>query len=340
MQTPLLALLGVLVLIQASPLAAQPPLIEKDRGIPLDLGDESAGEIVDLVVAESGLYYLVDVQRHTVWKVDREGNLIRGIGHEGSGPGDLLHPFSAAVLNDRIYVLDTGNQRISVFSTEGGHLLSFRVDGPRTGGIASNGGDLVAVKGLWDATLFTVYDADGNETGKRGVQAPDYWGLHLGSRYISTTPDGQILTSDPTRYHVLRMDWDGQILVEYTADSPGFSGFDRSGSGIEESRRGTIVNMRDVLKAWTPMSRPLAVGGHVLAQWMKVGAIGETRSASKHYGDLFTMDGEPVRLAIELPLQFYAADGELLYGIDTAPVDGGEDNPHIVVYRLLKDNDQ
>lgn len=330
------------MLLSIGPVAAQPPLIEKVRGIPLDLGDEIAGEIVDLAIDKNGLYYLVDVGRHAVWIADGEGNLIRRIGREGSGPGDLRHPFSVAVLNESIYVLDAGNRRISVFSAEGGILLSFRVDGPRTGGIASNGNDLVAVKGLWDATLFTVYDAEGNEIGKRGSQAPDYWGLHLGSRYISTTPDGQILTSDPTRYNVLRMDWDGQILAEYTADSPGFGEFDRSGPGMVESSRGTVVNVPDVLKTWTPMSRPLAVGGHVFAQWMKmkISVNGETGSTSQHYGDLFTMEGEPVRLAMELPLQFFAARGELLYGIDNAPLDEGADNPHIVVYRLVREPDR
>ena len=324
-------ILAVSVLAHPAYAIGQAYEIEKVREIRLDLGDEIVGRIVDVVIGETGRFLMADEQQHTIWIADRDGKLIRRIGQEGSGPGDLMNPSGTAVMNGRIFVLDAGNARISVFSEEGGILHDFRIDG-QAGGIVSDGNRYVALKNPWDATLVTVYDMDGNEKEKWGVQSADYWGLNLGRRYITTTPGGQILTSDPMRYSVLRMDWNGNVLSRYHAKPPAFGAF--------EKPPGMIINLTDVLKTWTPMFRPLAVGGHVLAQWQKISITSRTESTTRYFGDLFTMDGLPVQLAIELPRQFYAADGDLLYGIDTKPVDEGEDNPHIVVYRMSNGTDR
>lgn len=146
--------------------------IKKVREIPLDLDDEIVGRIVDVVIGETGRFLMADEQQHTIWIADRDGKLIRRIGQEGSGPGDLMNPSGTAVMNDRIFVLDAGNARISVFSKEGGILHDFRIDG-QAGGIVSDGNRYVALKNPWDATLVTVYVKDGNEKEKWGAQSPD-----------------------------------------------------------------------------------------------------------------------------------------------------------------------
>ena len=128
---------------------------------------------------------------------------------------------------------------------------------------------------------------------------------------------------------MFRLKWDGTVLATYEADSPGY--------GRLTYPPGTLfLDPKEIMKTWTPILRPLAVSDHILAQRKKMNI--EEGGGISYHGDLFTMDGEPVQLAIELPMQFYAADGELLYGIDTTPVDEGADNPYIVVYRLREEN--
>ncbi|MCZ0939814.1 MAG: hypothetical protein OXJ55_14320 [Caldilineaceae bacterium] len=321
-----------MALIPVSGVSAQTIAIEKTGEIPLDLGDEIVGRIVDVTIDDTGRFFLADEQQHTIWFVERNGKLIRRIGQEGSGPDDLMNPSGTAFMNGTVFVLDAGNARISVFAEEGGILHNFRIDG-RAGGIVSDGNRYVAMKNPGDATLVTVYEIDGNEKAKWGDHSGDNWGLPLGRRYITTAPGGQVLTSNPMRYSVLRMDWNGNVLSRYHANPPGFGVFEKPpGNNI-------MIDLPEVLKTWTPMYRPLAVSGYVLAQWGKISIPDRSRFTTRYFGDLFTMDGEPVQLAIELPMQFYAADGDLLYGIDTAPVDEGADNPYIVVFRLTEEMD-
>ena len=56
---------------------AQQFTVEKESEIPLNLGDEIAGEIADLIRDAEGNFYLPDWQQHTVWVVDPQGKLIR-----------------------------------------------------------------------------------------------------------------------------------------------------------------------------------------------------------------------------------------------------------------------
>ena len=308
---------------------AQPFAIEKVSHIPLDLEDEFAGKISDLVKARDGRFYLTDWQQNSVWICDSEGKLIRRIGREGSGPGELQLPGGAAVFEDKVIVLDTGNHRVMIFKMDGTYVNDFRLDFQMTSGVLVSKNGHVAVNSLWEPTLFTVYDLEGVIIGSRGKREPDQAvGYAIGDQHFNQTPDGHILYSTVKEYPVFRMKWDGTVLATYEADSPGYG-------KLTYPPNAQIISFTEIMKTWTPILRPLVVSNHVLAQRKKMNIeIGPT----KYYGDLFTLDGTPVQLAIELPRQFYAADGDLLYGIDTTPVDEGEDNPHIVVYRLSGDS--
>lgn len=99
----------------------------------------------------------------------------------------------------------------------------------------------------------------------------------------------------------------------------------------------TVENVSSIVVGkWTPMLRPIEVGDRVLVQWM---ACKEDAEGYGYCGDLYRSDGVPLELALDLPTRFLYAAGDELYGVDTAPVDKGELNPHIVIYRLADDYD-
>lgn len=307
---------------------AQPFAFEKVRAIPLQLGDEFVGLISDLIQDTDGRFYLTDFQQHTVWVCDSVGRLIRRIGREGSGPGELLRPGGTAVFEDKVFVLDVENSRVMVFKQDGTYSNDFRLDFPMTSGILASQDGRIAVNSLWEPTLFTVYDMDGGIIGSRGERVPDQAVSYaVGDQHFNLTPEGHILYSTVKEYPVFRLTWDGTVLATYEADSPGYG-------KLTYPPGAQVISFTEIMKTWTPILRPLVVSNLVLAQRKKMN-IEEGRGINYH-GDLFTMDGEPVQLAIELPMQFYAAGGDLLYGIDTTPVDEGEDNPHIVVYRMVE----
>ena len=134
-------------------------------------------------------------------------------------------------------------------------------------------------------------------------------------QHVSSTPNGDILYSPVKRYEVLRLDWDGTVLATYSAEPPGYVPFSVTPTGSGP---------------WSWVGRPLGVGDYVLIQRTNNLEDGGQRLR----GDLFMEDGAVVQLGIELPVTFVYAEGRTLYAIDTAPVEEGEPNPHIVVYRL------
>lgn len=152
---------------------AQPFAVEKVSAIPLDLEDEIAGKIGDLIRDNDGRFYLTDGQQNTVWICDSEGKLISRIGRDGAGPGELLRPGGAAVFENKVIVLDSGNSRVMIFKMDGMYLDDFRLEFQMTSGILASKNGQIAVNSLWGQTLFTVYDLCGSVVGSRGERVPD-----------------------------------------------------------------------------------------------------------------------------------------------------------------------
>jgi sugar lactone lactonase YvrE len=68
-----------------------------------------------------GNFLIPNMCEHTIVRIDREGRLLQRFGAPGTGPGQLYYP--GGVVEDprtgRIFVSDTGNQRIVVFGSNG-----------------------------------------------------------------------------------------------------------------------------------------------------------------------------------------------------------------------------
>ena len=325
MRLTVVLLITGLIPAWTSPASSQNYTIEKEREIPIDLGDEIVGQISDLARDAEGNFYLPDWQQHTVWVVDSQGKLIRKIGQPGRGPGELTNPRSLALHGGKVFVLDNDNDRIAVFSLSGQYLSSYRIEVYLSSGMLINDDGHIAVSSVLGPSFFTVYDTDGAKLydgGSREVEARPV-GVIGGSyqlfQHISSTPNGEVLYSPVKRYEVFRLRWDGTVLATYSAEPPGYVPFSvtPTGSGAK-------------FGPWSWVGRPLGVGDHVLIQRSKSLEDGGQRLR----GDLFMDDGAIVQLGLELPFTFVYAEGRTLYAIDTAPVEDGKPNPHIVVYRL------
>ena len=307
-----------------APASAQNYGIEKVREIPIDLGDEIVGEIADLTRDAAGNFYLPDWQQHTVWGTDPSGKMIRRIGQEGSGPGEMSRPQNVTVFEDCIVVLDKDNFRVATFDLNGAHQGSFRVELFRPANMVGDGNGRIAVSTLEGESLFTVYDSNGNKTHETGSRPwpPDGPPIMFGGsfQHTSSTPEGRVLYSSITTYEVIDIEWDGRVVATYTAEPPGYlpmviASMDFSG---------------DEMNKTSAVMRPLVVGDHVLIQRSR---IGPENTGILHL-DLFERDGTLVQMDIESPLSFIYADDDDLYAIDTSPVEEGELNPSIVVYQL------
>ena len=315
--------LSCLILTSTGSSIGQTYTVEKVSDIPLLLDDDIIGGISDMVMDAEGRVFLADDRQHTIWVAESSGTISRRLGREGAGPGELMRPGNVAVFDDRVIVLDTGNHRVTIFSTDGSHLANFRIEPqlPPSGLMVDSRGR-IAVSYVTDKPHFTIYDRAGTQISEIGALDTTAGGLlimpmRINFQHVSQTPDDRILYSPVKRYEVFRVDWDGTVLNTYTAEPAGYIPLP------ERPRPGPIST--------TTLFQPLYINGHVVVQRMGKTTDGEF----KRYGDLFSVDGEVVQTGIELPMVFFFVDGDELYGIDYAPLDEGEDNPKIVVYRLV-----
>ena len=305
--------------------AAQDYTVEKVREIPIDIGDEIVGQISDITRDAEGNFYLPDWQQHTIWVTDPRGKLIRRIGQEGSGPGEMSKPQNVSVFDNRIVVFDKANFRVATFDLYGVHQASIRIERPRPGNVVCGSEGRCAVSSLVGGSLLTVYGADGTKSHDMGSRPwppdPPIPVMMGGSfLHLSLTPEGRILHSPVKSYEILEMDWDGSIIATYKAEPPGY--FPMVITSME-SRKAEMNRASMIM-------RPLVVGEHVLVQRNRIGPA----NTGVLQLDLFNRSGTLIQMDIESTTSFMYSDGDELYTIDTTPVDEGELNPYIVVYRL------
>jgi len=87
--------------------------------------------ISDICCDDKNNLYVADSGWNRISKFDSEGKYIGSFGRDGQGPGEFLarpgsNPLRISFGNDKnIYVTDTGNLRLSIFSQEGKFLKQF-----------------------------------------------------------------------------------------------------------------------------------------------------------------------------------------------------------------------
>lgn len=91
--------------------------------------------IDDIVCDDDGNLYVADSGWNKIFKFDSQGRFLKDFGQAGQGPGEFLGQSRSKQLrmafgNDQnLYILDPGNQRISMFSKEGRFLKQTRLKG-------------------------------------------------------------------------------------------------------------------------------------------------------------------------------------------------------------------
>lgn len=112
----------------------------------------SSGEIIDdssryltniheLVSDKEQNIYLLDKNRASVKKYNKNGDFIKAFGRRGDGPGEIFRPSSMALYKDTIYINDLDSRKVVKYDTDGNFIGNnhFGANVPRKIQTTSNG---------------------------------------------------------------------------------------------------------------------------------------------------------------------------------------------------------
>jgi len=204
---------------------AQPALAEFVGEIWLDPdGTERSSAAAGVAVDDQGTLYVIDGRKDQIRVFDRDGTAVATWGERGEGPGQFKFQAMGYNYGDlaigpdgNLYVMDTANSRIQVFSPDGTYLREWGEPGRDEGQLSAPSGIAIDASGRVYVT----------ETGNRRLQIFDSDGQFVAAWEPSEAEGGPFL--DPAD---VAIDAAGVVSVtDY--DKNRIFRFDAEGAGLE-----------------------------------------------------------------------------------------------------------
>lgn len=190
-------------------------------------GDAPGGtfhEPWDVAVSENGFVYVADTFNHRIQKFTQEGQFIKSWGEfaQGNSPESFWGPRGIAISPDgRILVTDTGNKRVVVFDQDLNYITQFGGAGFEAGqfdepvGIAIDDTGKIYIADTWNRRI-QIFSASSDgltyaQVGEFEVNA--WYGQSIENKpFITVSPSGTIMISDPEGGRILEFSESGEIL--------------------------------------------------------------------------------------------------------------------------------
>ena len=185
------------------------------------------------------LIVVSDGQNHRVQIVTPSGKLAKSFGGFGDEVGKFNHPHGVAIdSDDRIYVADSGNSRIQIFSHEGipvGMIVSKDMACPW--GVAMCRTGHIAVTDYNNHRVY-VFNKDGSmnfQFGSRG----DGNGSFNNPAGITVDDQGQLVVADRSNHRVQIFQQNGTFVTKFGGKGQG-DGLMRFPAGVAVDKRGRL----------------------------------------------------------------------------------------------------
>ncbi len=245
--------------------------------------------------------------------------VINESGFTGAGDGQLAMPRNVAVgENGRLYVADSGNNRIQVFDADGEFLHSWGASGSAIGEFSEPWSvavddEFVYVADTWNHRVqkFTLDGEFVAILGTAGAANPDIaegdLGLFFGPRDIELLPDNQLLVSDTGNHRLQIISRDGEPLAQVGGFGAQLGQFNEP-VGLATSPVDGSVFVADTwngrLQQFTPDL--FALNEWPVDAWDSQSIDNKPYAAVDSAGNVYVTDPEGYRVLI------FSADGEYL----------------------------
>jgi DNA-binding beta-propeller fold protein YncE len=186
------------------------------------LATAGAGGASGIAIDDSGTIYVADTWNHRIQVFTPEGEFVRGWGNffdaaddpalSQTQPGAFYGPRGLAFHDGLLYVTDTGNERVQVFTPEGEFVRMFGLPGSGEGALLEPVGIAIGADG-------TVLVADSHNAriarftpeGEWLVPWPaETWtGQQFFEPYLAVGPDGTVYATTSTTGFILTIDPNG-----------------------------------------------------------------------------------------------------------------------------------
>ncbi len=203
-----------------------------------------------VAVDANGFVYVADTWNHRVQKFDGEGHFVTQWGYAAmtggqlTEPGAFFGPRAIAIGKDgNVYVTDTGNKRVQVFTPEGKFLAQHGGAGVGPGqfdepvGIAVGPDGYFYVADTWNQRV-QVFNPDFAYAREWPV---DGWYSQsvVNKPYIAVDARNRVYVTDPENYRVIVFDKEGKVLLVFGQYGTDMSSFGLP-NGIAVDKDGNI----------------------------------------------------------------------------------------------------
>ena len=178
------------------------------------------GQPWGIAFGRDGMWAVTDVSNNCVWIFDREDQLVRKFGSNGTGNGQFSTPEGVAFdANNHLYVTDYSNHRVQIFDITGTYLFQFGSHGSGNGqlksplGITVHDGKLYV--GEYSNHRISVFHLDGQFSHIIGSGHLSYpW-------YIAVSSNDQLLVANNGHHCISILTLDGNYAGEFGTQGTG-----------------------------------------------------------------------------------------------------------------------